>query len=136
MRLLIVCLLSLACPTWAAAAELISETGSEVGLTGQSSTGLYRFELSPPDLIETELPFFIGRDRDRYHVLQNNNHGLIAGLSLSDVEAEGQKATVAGIVTINKETGEMAFSPAIAGGVSVRPERNVQPLQGKCFREP
>jgi hypothetical protein len=132
MKSLIVGLISLACATSVEAAEVWT-----CSYATQGEPGFYRFELSPPDLIETVPPFFISFNREHYRILLDNDYGLVATLSISEIEVADQKATVgAWTLVIDKETGEFLLSGAIAGTISgeVPPEWNHQPVHGKCLK--
>jgi hypothetical protein len=127
---LLVGLMSMTCATSADAAETWICSYST-----QSGPGFYRFELSSPDLIQTEPPFLISRDRERYRNLQNNDYGLVATLSLSEIEVPGGKPTVVGwTVAINKETGEFVFKTAMVGTISGDVPNVDQSVQGKCIK--
>jgi hypothetical protein len=95
------------------------------GLPTDTSPVLIRFELTPPDLIDT-------KTHDHYRILQNNDYGLVATLSISEIE-EGHKEPTVGAVTvvINKGTGEFWWGWIIAGQAAVVN----QPVHGKCLRD-
>jgi hypothetical protein len=89
-----------------------------------------RFELSPPDLIDTSpSPLVVGR---RYRILQNNEYGLVAALSISEIE-EGQKDPTVGAVTvmIKKDTGDFWLGVAF---LAEKAGPSVSTVQGKCLK--
>jgi hypothetical protein len=86
---------------------------------------LHRFQVSPPDLIETE-------SNDRYRLLQNNGYGLVATEAISAIEEGQQKPTVgASTIIINKGTGEFWWGTMIAGQAAFLSK----PVQGKCIKD-
>ena len=136
MKLLIVGLAALACATSAEAAEVWTRSynysliGSETG--GQSTPMFLRFELSPPDLIQTAPPFLGSHAQDHYRILQNSAYGIVATFSFSEIEA-GQKNPTIGAYTvvIDKGSGEFWWSMAIIG----QPAIVNQPVHGKCLKD-
>lgn len=106
--------------TTSAAAE--AWTCSYMGQDHEAS--LTRFEVSPPDLVETEF-------QKHYRILENNDYGLVAASSISQIE-KGDKTPTVGVTTvvINKGTGEFWLSIILAGqGQSVN-----HPVHGKCLK--
>jgi hypothetical protein len=96
-------------------------------LDGSKEPVLHRFELSPPDLIETKY-------NEHYRVLQNNSYGLVATEAISGIEEGQQKATVgAHTVVINKETGEFRWHMLITGTSTAYDALNT-PVKGKCIK--
>lgn len=80
------------------------------------------FALSPPDLVETAL-------YGHYRILENNNYGVIAASSISEIKQGEVSPTVGAItVVINKGSGEFWMASAIAG---VDAAVN-QPVHGQC----
>jgi hypothetical protein len=80
------------------------------------------YQLSPPYLIDEKF-------HDQYRILQNNDYGIVAALSISEIEQGHTKPTVGAItVVINKKTGEFWLATTIAGQAAVVN----QPLHGEC----
>jgi hypothetical protein len=96
---------------------------------GNEPSPLVRFEVSPPDLIET-------KSHQRYPILQNNNYGIVATSSISEIE-EGQKDPTVGAATvvINKGTGEFWWGTTIAGMVPLMAREVNKPVHGKCLKD-
>jgi len=64
------------------------------------AAGLARFEVSPPDLIESEL-------QEHYRILEKNDYGIVAASAAAQVKERAKKPTVgATTVVIDKGTGE------------------------------
>jgi hypothetical protein len=85
-----------------------------------------RFEVSPPDLIESNF-------RQTYRIEKNNDYGLIAVSTISKIEQGHERPTVGAIsVVINKITGEFWWVSAIAAG---HPAAVIQPAHGKCIKD-
>jgi hypothetical protein len=94
---------------------------------------LRRYELSPPDLIQTK-PAAPGSDH--YHIVQNNDYGLIATQALSEMPSYTNKPLVsASTLVINKSTGDFAeFS--VAPGLSIRGEKSLRlEWEGTCLKD-
>jgi hypothetical protein len=74
---------------------------------------LVRFEVSPPDVIDADT-------EEHYPILQNNDYGLVATSSISQIES-GQKSPTVGAVSIviDKGTGEFWWDTTIAGASRV-----------------
>jgi hypothetical protein len=106
----------LACAASADAAEVWNCTYAH----GISEAVLVRFEISPPDLIDTGT-------QERYRILQNNEHSLIATISISRNQ-EGQQEPAIGALSleINKATGEFWWKNTFAG---------VARAHGKCRQD-
>jgi hypothetical protein len=106
----------LACAASAEAAEVWNCTY----VHGISEAVLVRFEVSPPDLIDTGT-------QERYRILQNNEHSLIATISISRNQ-EGQRESAIGALSleINKATGEFWWKNTFAG---------VARAHGKCRKD-
>jgi hypothetical protein len=84
---------------------------------------LIRFQLAPPDLIETS-------HGDHYRLLQNNEYGLVAVSSFSEIEKDQARPSVGGsLVVIDKATGEFWWSTTMAHPPAVGLN---QPVQGRC----
>ena len=81
---------------------------------------LVRFEVSPPDLIDAGT-------QERYRILQNNEHSLIAAISISRNQ-EGQQEPAIGAlsISIDKTTGEFWWNNTFAG---------VARAHGKCLKD-
>ena len=107
-----------------------AETWTETWTCSHSSTSdnrpaIIRFEVSPPNLIETNF-------HQTYHIDKNNDYGIVATSSISEIE-KGHKDPSVGAVSIiiNKSTGEFLWISAIAGqSAAVN-----QPVQGKCVKD-
>jgi hypothetical protein len=96
-------------------------------LDGSTEPILHRFQLSPPDLIETTY-------NEHYRVLRNNDYGLVATEAISRIEEGQQRATVgAHTVVINKETGEFWWHMLITGQGADYNALN-KPIKGKCIK--
>jgi hypothetical protein len=83
-----------------------------------------RFEVSPPDLVESEF-------QKHYPIVENNDYGLVAAAPISQIE-KGDKAATVGVTTvvINKGTGELWLSIILTGhGPAVN-----KPVKGKCLK--
>jgi hypothetical protein len=83
--------------------------------------------VSPPDLIDT-------KSHDHYCILQNNDDGLVATSSISEIE-ESQRAPTVGAVTvvINEETGEFWWRTVITraqGHLQQRRSEIFEPVGG------
>lgn len=95
------------------------------GMEGMEGPALHRFQVSPPDLIETKY-------NDHYRLLQNNGRGLVATSSTSETEQDQEKPAVgASTVVINKETGEFWWATLAAGQNAALNN----PIQGKCIKD-
>jgi hypothetical protein len=83
------------------------------------------FEVSPPKLIEANF-------HQTYNIEKNNDYGIVATLSISEIE-KGHKDPTVGVVSIiiNKTTGEFWWVSAIAGQAAALN----QPIQGKCVKD-
>jgi hypothetical protein len=126
MNRLLIMLAFLSCATCAEAAEAWTCTYTvPIGSGTVSDPVLTRFEVSPPDLIEA-------KHHHHYRILQNNDFGLVAASSISEIE-EAQKDPTVGAFTvvINKRTGEFWLSTTIAGQAAVVN----QPVHGKCLKD-
>jgi hypothetical protein len=65
-----------------------------------------------------------------YRLLQNNEYGVVAVSSISEIEKDQVKATIGGtLVVIDKATGEFWWSTTMAHPPLVGLN---QPVQGKC----
>jgi hypothetical protein len=129
MKSLILAALVLACATPAKAAEVWTCTYTYlVGLVTPtvSDPTLVRFEVSPSGLIETT-------SRDQYRILQNNEYGLVATVSWSEMQ-EGLDGAVVGARTlvVNKGTGEFWWSMTAGGGGQ---PAIVNQLHGTCLKD-
>jgi hypothetical protein len=84
-----------------------------------------RFEVSPPDLIETNF-------HQTYRIEKNNDYGLVATSSISEIKRGHKEPTVGAVsVIINKMTGEFWWVSAITTG---QPPAVNQPAHGKCIK--
>ena len=115
-----------ACATLAYAAETWTETWTCThSSTSDNRPAIIRFEVSPPNLIEANF-------HQTYHIEKNNDYGIIATSSISEIE-KGHKDPSVGAVSIiiNKTTGDFLWVSAIAGqSAAVN-----QPVQGKCVKD-
>ena len=87
---------------------------------------LVRFEVSPPDLIDTA-------NHEHYLILQNNDYGLVATTSWSEMQNE-LKAPVVGArtVVVDKKTGEFWWAMTSVSGAQVA---LAYQLNGKCLKD-
>jgi hypothetical protein len=94
-------------------------------LSADSEPLIIRFEMSPPDLIDTS-------SQDHYRILQNNDYGLVATLAVSGFQ-EGQKDPAVGAVSIviNKSTGEFWWDNTFAGTARIPNGSS----HGKCQKD-
>jgi hypothetical protein len=85
-----------------------------------------RFEVSPPDLIDTG-------NHEHYRILQNNDYGLVATTSWSEAQ-NGLKSPVVGArtVVVDKGTGEFWWAMTSVSGAQVA---LVYQLNGKCLKD-
>jgi hypothetical protein len=91
-------------------------------LTG--NTYFMRFDVSPPDLVETAMV-----SGHRYRIVQNNAFGIIATRPIAEVRASETNPTVgANTVVIAKQTGEFWHATMIAG------QSAEMPVKGKCLK--
>jgi hypothetical protein len=127
MKLLIVAAGVIACATSAYAAETRTETWTctHYSALGNGPT-ITRFEVSPPDLIDSE-------SHQTYRIEKNNDYGIVATSSISDIE-EGHKEPTVGAVSIviNKITG--AFWRVSAIAAAGQPDAVNQAAHGWCLR--
>jgi hypothetical protein len=84
----------------------------------QTSDGFFRFEIANTDLIETKAEAHLlvpTPPGTHYHILQNNDYGLVATYSVSGILEGGGKDPYVGAtsVVINKTTGEFFWAEAI-----------------------
>ena len=117
----------IACAMSAQAAEKWTETWT---CTHSSASDhrptVTRFEVSPPDLIETDF-------HQTYRIEKNNDYGLVATSTISKIEQGHREPTVGAVsVVINKMTGEFWWVSAIT---SELPAAVNQPAHGKCIKE-
>jgi hypothetical protein len=83
------------------------------------------YEVSSPDLIDVEF-------HQIFHIEQNNEYGIVATSSISEIEQGQTQPTVGAVsIVINKGTGEFWWVTAIAG----QPAAANQPVHGKCIKE-
>jgi hypothetical protein len=89
----------------------------------QTPPQLVRFEVSPPDLIDSA-------NREHYRILQNNDYGLVATKSWSEVQ-NGLKSPVVGArtVVIDKGTGEFWWAMTSVNAQAVIADQ----VNGKCL---
>jgi hypothetical protein len=91
-----------------------------------TDTELVRFEVSPPDLIDTG-------NHEHYRILQNNDYGLVATTSWSKVKS-GLKSPVVGArtVVVDKGTGEFWWAmTSVSGKVAALAYH----ISGKCLKD-
>jgi hypothetical protein len=122
MKLLLVGIMSLAGATSAEATEAWTCTYT-LGFTNEPQ--LKRFEISPPDLIDTGT-------NEHYRILQNNDYGIVATDTISEIQS-GLKAPSVGAFTvvINKDTSEF-WQAIMATG---REANLVTQWHGKCLKD-
>jgi hypothetical protein len=84
------------------------------------------FEVSPPDLIDT------AKD-EHYRIMQNNDYGLVATSSWSEVQS-GLKSPVVGArtVVVDKGTGEFWWAMTSVSGTQVA---LAYQINGQCLKE-
>ena len=118
---------TIACAISAHAAETWTETWTCTYSTAvDNRPAVTRFEVSPPDLIETNF-------HQTFRIEQNNDYGLVAISSIAKIERGHKKPTVGAVsVVINKITGEFWWVSAITAG---QPPAVNQPAHGKCIKE-
>lgn len=75
---------------------------------------LARFEVLPPDVVVED-----GENKDHYRILQNNEYGLVATLSVSEWRG-GAPSVGAVSIVINKGTGEFWWDNIFAGKPLIR----------------
>jgi hypothetical protein len=93
--------------------------------TADNQTTIKRFEVSPPNLIDVQFHL-------SYQIEKNNEYGLVATSSISEIERDQKLPTVgAASIVINKTTGEFWWVAAITG----QPAAVNQPVQGKCIKD-
>jgi len=116
-----------ACAISANAAETWTETWTCTYSTAfDNRPTVARFEVLPPDLIETNF-------RQTYRIETNNDYGLIAISAISKIEQGHKEPTVGAVsVVINKMTGEFWWVSAITAG---QPAAVNQPAHGKCIKD-
>ena len=87
---------------------------------------LVRFEVSPPDLINSA-------NHEQYRILQNNDYGLVATTSWSEVQS-GLKSPVVGArtVVVDKGTGEFWWAMTSVSGTQVA---LAYQINGQCLKE-
>ena len=87
---------------------------------------LVRFEVSPPDLIDTA-------NHEHYRILQNNDYGLVATISWSELQ-NGLKSPVVGArtVVVDKGTGEFWWAMTSVSGAQVA---LAYQINGKCLKD-
>ena len=111
----------LACATSAEAAEVWTCTYTDEG-------SLVRFAVSPPDLID-------GNTHEHYRILQNNDYGLVATLSVSGIQewqkAGNSPAVGAVSIVVNKGTGEFWWNNTFAGAAPI-PNGSAH---GQCLKD-
>jgi hypothetical protein len=117
----------IACAISAHAAETWTETWTCTYSTAvDNRPTVTRFEVSPPNLIETNF-------HQTYRIEKNNDYGLVATSSISKIEQGHKEPTVGAVsVVINKMTGEFWWVFAIAAG---QPAAVNQPAHGKCIKD-
>jgi len=126
MRSLIVAAGVIACATSAHAAETWTETWTCTHSSGIDGPTITRFEVSPPDLIEAKF-------HQTYHIEKNNDYGIVATSTISEIEQGHNKPTVGAVsIVINKMTGEFLWVSAIA---AEQPAAVNQPAHGKCIKD-
>jgi hypothetical protein len=124
MRTLLIGLILLASAPSGEAAE----TWTCAHVSGDSSD-LYRFEVSPPDVTS-----HIGSLTDlHFRIIRNDEAGLVATGSQSDVQSGETPILLGWTVVINKSTGGFVFgllSPTENQSQAITPET----LHGKCLK--
>lgn len=117
----------IACVTSAHAAETWTTTWTCTHSSAfDNRPTITRFEVSPPDLIETNF-------HQTYRIEKNNDYGIVATSSISEIEKGHQEPTVGAVsIVINKMTGEFWWVSAIAAG---QPAAVNQPAHGKCIKD-
>jgi hypothetical protein len=88
---------------------------------------LIRFEVAPPDLVDTST-------QEHCRILQNNEFGLVATLSISEIEEGRQSPTVGAVsIAIDKGTGEFWWDTTIATSASRVADNGA--ARGKCLKD-
>jgi hypothetical protein len=123
MKYLIVAITLLACANPARAVERWEEYWTCTYADASAKPVSLNFELSPPELVETA-SFHV-----HYRILQNNDYGVVAASSISEIEPGHTQPTVGAVtVVINKGTGEFWLATTIAGQSAAAH----QPVHGNC----
>ena len=137
MKRVILVLVFLACATSAEAADAWTCTYPFLDDRIQMDDAFFRFEIAPPDLIETEAQkglIVTTPAGTHYRILQNNDYGLVATFSISGI-VEGEKDPYVGAasVVINKTTGQFYWAEAMI----TRDETKVMNLthRGRCLHD-
>ena len=124
MKSVIMAATVIACTTSAHAAETWTETWSCTHSSFDNRPIITRFEVAPSDLIEANF-------HQTYRIQKNNDYGIVATSSISEIEQGHKEPTVGAVSIVNKMTGEFLWVTAIAG----QPAAVNQPVQGKCVKD-
>jgi hypothetical protein len=100
--------------------------GTRAVVPSHTDPQLVRFSVSPPDLIDTA-------NEEHYRILQNNEYGLVATTSWSEVQ-NGMKNPVVGArtVVVDKGTGEFWWAITSVSGAQVA---LAYQINGKCRKD-
>jgi len=99
-------------------------------LEGFKEAFLHRFLIPGDELVETKTD-------DHYRLLKNNEYGLVATDTISEIE-QGQKKPTVGVIAIiiNKTSGEFMWENAIIGyDPSLNSLKLDTPAKGKCIKD-
>src|SRR5262245_31681159 len=92
-----------------ATSAIAGETWNCTHLAGTSDAVIERFVLAPPDLVDAGT-------QEHYPIIQNNENGLIAAISISQNQDGQQEPAVGALsIEINKLTGEFWSRNTFAG---------------------